>query len=64
MGFGGRTYLVGQALRHTLTLCTDDLGGWRKAIDKAITIADLTQDRMQWPNGKPGEIEQLPAVKT
>ncbi len=60
MGFGGRTYLVGQALNHTLRRHTPDLKGWQMAVDDAITIADMTQEKMQWPNGKPSE--QLDAI--
>jgi len=49
---GPRIYLVGQVLPVLIQGPPEGLTP-EEVIDEAIRWADLTLERMQWPNGKP-----------
>ena len=57
---GPRTYLVGKILPKLLF----SFGAPDDCVTEAIRLADLTLDKMQWPNGKPNEVHiHLPKTR-
>ncbi len=50
--YGPRIYLVGRILSALLTKPWSDHD---ECVNEAIRLADLTLDKLTWPDGKPGE---------
>lgn len=51
--FGPRTFLVGMAIQGLLS--ADPAMPDAEVIDRAVTLADAVLEKMQWPDGKPGD---------